>query len=96
MQATLSGFHITTLAINCAGNQSATFQFIGGTLFDRVSAGGEGYDGLAPGLFSVCSGQVPSEQQAQGYFGLSDTKLDMNEPTPTRKSTWGRIKQGLR
>ena len=45
---------------------------------------------------SVCSGQVPSEQQAQGYFGLSDTKLDMNEPTPTRKSTWGRIKQGLR
>jgi hypothetical protein len=95
LQATLSAFHTTTLAINCSGNQTCAFQFTGGTLFDRVSAGGIGDQGLAPGLFSVCTGQVPAAQQAQGYFGLSDTKLDLEPSTPTDRRTWGQLKQGL-
>ncbi len=96
LQASLSGFHLTTLAISCAGTQTAGFQFTGGSLFSRVSAGGIGFGGLAPGLFSVCTGQVPAAQQAQGYFGLSDTKLDLDPATPTEKRTWGQIKQGQR
>jgi hypothetical protein len=96
LQASLSGFHVTTLAINCSGNQTTGFQFIGGTLFSRVSAGGNGFEGLAPGLFSVCTGQVPPTQQGQGYFGLSDTKMDLDPATQTEKRTWGQLKQGLR
>lgn len=96
LQASLAGFHVTTLAINCSGNQSAGFEFIGGSLFARVSAGGNGFGGLAPGLFSVCTGQVPVAQQGQGYFGLSDTKLDLDPATATEPRTWGQLKQGLR
>ncbi len=96
LQASLTGFHVTTLAISCAGNQSAGFQFTGGSLFSRVSAGGIGFQGLAPGLFSVCTGQVPAAQQGQGYFGLSDTKLDLDPATATEPRTWGQLKQGLR
>jgi hypothetical protein len=92
LEASLSNFRLTTLAINCSGNQSGSFQFTGGTLFDRVSAGGIGYEGIIAGLFSVCSSLVPSAQQTQGYFGLSDSKLDIDPPTPTRKSSWSRIK----
>lgn len=96
LAASLTGFHTTTLAINCSGNQTSAFQFTGGTLFSRVSAGGIGFQGLAPGLFSVCTGQVPAAQQAQGYFGLSDTKLDLDPATATEPRTWGQLKQGLR
>ena len=92
LELDLSNFHLKTLAINCSGNQSASFQFTGGTLFSRVSSGGVGYEGVIVGLFSVCSNLVPSAQQAQGYFGLSDSKLDIDPPVPTEKQSWGRIK----
>jgi hypothetical protein len=95
LQASLSGYRLTTLAINCSGNQTAALQFTGGSLFSRVSVAGMGNTGVAPGLFSVCTGQVPSVQQGQGYFGLSDTKLDMEPPVPTEQRSWGQIKQGL-
>ena len=95
LQASVSGYRLTTLAINCSGNQTAAFQFTGGTLFSRVSVAGVGNTGVAPGLFSVCTGQVPAAQQGQGYFGLSDTKLDMEPPVPTEPRSWGQIKQGI-
>lgn len=92
LELVLSNFHTTTLAINCSGNQSGSFQFTGGTLFSRVSAAGVGYEGVFTGLFSVCANLIPSAQQAQGYFGLSDTKLDVDPPVPTERSSWGSIK----
>ncbi len=92
LELSLSNFHTTTLAINCSGNQSGSFHFTGGTLFSRVSAGGVGFDGVFTGLFSVCTNLIPSAQQAQGYFGLSDTKLDIDPPVPTERKSWGRIK----
>ncbi len=91
LQASLSGFTLTTLGLNCSGNQAASFTFTGGSLFSRVP----GWGGVAPGLFSVCSSLVPSAQQAQGYCGLSDTKLDIDPGTPVEERTWGQLKQGI-
>jgi hypothetical protein len=93
---TNNSFHLNTFSFQCAGTQNATFQFTGGSLFSRVSSGGVGFTGINTGSFTVCSGFVPAAQQGQGYFGMSDTKLDVETPTPATPSTWGQIKSQYR
>lgn len=92
LEASLSNFHISTKNFNCAGNQNADLLFTGGSLFDRVSVGGVGFDGIITGLFSVCNEQVPDALENM-YFGLSDTKIDVNPPTPVENRTWGQLKR---
>ena len=85
-----NGSRITT--ISSTGTQNADFQFTGGTLFNRVSQFGVGFIGVNTGNFSVSTMFVPQTQRNQGYFGMSDTKLDVTQPVATESSTWGRIK----
>ncbi len=93
LEATFTSFQTAVIQFpTCDGTQNGGFQFTGGTLFSRVSEGGIGYTGIDTGAFAVCSTTPPSAQVAQGYFGESDTKLDVNPPTPVEKSSWGGIK----
>jgi hypothetical protein len=94
LQGTFTGFHtnVRTSGI-CSGNQNADFQFTGGTLFDRVSdVNNVGYLGTNTGAFTVCATIPPTQQQQQGYFAASDTKLDVIAPVPTERKSWGSIK----
>lgn len=93
LEASLSNFVISTKSFNCSGTQNANLQFTGGSLFNRVSLGGIGFTGIATGLFSVCPSFVDDAREAEGYFGLSDTKLDVEEPVPTENRSWGQIKR---
>lgn len=93
LQADLMAFHIATKSFNCSGNQNADLSFTGGSLFNRVSTAGVGWDGIITGLFSVCASVVPDDLEALGYFGLSDTKIDVDCPVPVTPSTWGGIKR---
>lgn len=89
-----SGFHTNVRSTGaCSGNQNADFQFTGGTLFSRVSDAGVGYLGINTGAFTTCPTIPPTQQQQQGYFAASDTKLDVSEPVPVEKSSWSLIKQ---
>ena len=90
LEGAFSGFRITTNS--STGTQNADFQFTGGTLFNRVSQFGVGFIGVNTGNFSVSTMFVPQTQRNQGYFGMSDTKLDVTQPVATESSTWGRIK----
>jgi hypothetical protein len=90
LEGAFSGFHTT--AISRSGTQNSDFQFTGGSLFSRVSQYGVGFIGINTGLFSVHTDFVPLDQQNQGYFGMSDTKLDVTQAVATEPSTWGRIK----
>jgi len=92
LEMSLADFRIVTDTISCAGNQNANVTFTGGTLLSRL-AGCPG--GVITGLFSACSAQVPSARQAEGYYGLSDTKIDPNCPVPVEETTWGSIKLKL-
>ncbi len=76
----------------CAGDQNADIAFTGGSLFSRMSDNGVGFPGINTGLFSICASQVPAAQQAQGYFGLSNTKFDVDPAVPTTQDSWGAIK----
>lgn len=90
LEGAFAGFRTTT--ISTTGSQNSDFQFTGGTLFNRVSQGGVGFLGIDTGSFSVHTMFVPLAQRNQGYFGMSDTKLDVQPPVATEPTTWGRIK----
>lgn len=92
LEGAFAGFRTETLSISPSGNQNSDFQFTGGTLFNRVSQGGVGFLGIDTGSFSVHTMFVPLAQRNQGYFGMSDTKLDVQPPVATEPTTWGRIK----
>ncbi len=88
LEGSFSGFHTST--IKTTGSQNSDFQFTGGSLFSRVSQSGMGFIGKDTGGFSVDPEVVPVANL--GYFGMSDTKLDVQPPVATESSTWGRIK----
>ena len=94
LEATLENFQIVTNTLaptGCGGNQNADVTgYTGGSLVDRLS----GFDcGIITGAFSVCSPEtVPANIAALGYFGWSDTKLDVDCPVPTENTTWGSLK----
>lgn len=90
LEGAFSGFHIWTTTLG--GHQDSDFQFTGGSLFSRVSQYGVGFIGTDTGTFSVSSTIVPQARRDQGYFGESNTKLDVTNPVATEPSTWGRIK----
>lgn len=94
LEASLSDFLTSTKSFNCSGTLNTDLQFIGGSLFNRVSLGGIGFDGIATGLFSVCNSFVDDPREAEGYFGLADTKVDVIEPVPVEQKSWGEIKKG--
>jgi hypothetical protein len=91
LQADLVNFHIHTDAFGCSGTQNADVAaYSGGTLVDRV----DGCSGaIITPFFTVCNSFVPDTQEGQGYFGMSDTKLDTCLPVPVHESTWGAIKK---
>lgn len=89
LEAAVTNFSTSTRSFTCSGNQNAEITFTGGSLLSRLA----GFQcGIITGLFSVCTSQVPAARQAEGYFGLSDTKIDVDCPVPSENSTWGRIK----
>lgn len=90
LEGAFTGFRTTS--ISSTGSQNSDFQFTGGSLFSRVSQSGVGFIGTDSGGFIVSSLIVPTTQKNQGYFGMSDTKLDVQPPVATEPSTWGRIK----
>lgn len=92
LEMSLANFQIVTDTISCSGSQNADVTFTGGTLLSRLS-GCPG--GVITGLFSTCSAVVPGARQAEGYFGLSDTKIDPSCPVPVEEATWGSIKLEL-
>jgi len=96
LAAGLSDFRISTQSFNCSGSQNANLVFTGGSLFNRVSDDGVGFDGVITGAFSVCASAVHADRQAEGYFGLSDTKVDVSPPVPTEDRSWGSIKNSPR
>jgi len=96
LAASLSGFVISTKSFNCSGTQNSFMTFTGGSLFNRVSAGGTGFSGITTGLFSVCASFVDVPRQAEGYFGLSDSKVDVDISVPAERKTWGEIKRDSR
>ncbi len=81
---------------DCGGNIGGEFIFTGGSLYNRVSDGGGGFDGtLGDGLFAVCSSIVNADgvdRGALGYFGCGEPKLDVNPALPVEPTTWGAIK----
>jgi hypothetical protein len=90
LEASLSGFRTHTDIFSCAGDQNADITaYTGGSLVDLM----DGCTGAITGLFSTCASVVPDTQEGQGYFALSDTKLDSACPTPVEESTWGKIKK---
>jgi len=89
LQVDLENFRTHTDSFGCAGNQNADVTaYSGGSRVDDLA----GCTGIITGLFTVCNSYVPDAQEGQGYFGLSDTKLDADCPVPVEKSTWGEIK----
>ncbi len=70
------------------GNIEGDLTWTGGTLLDRFRRiGGQ----LCPGLFTGGSTWNTSVVPA-GYLFRHDGKIDLQCPTPTQGSTWGRIK----
>jgi len=89
LSATLLNFTTVTKTSNVSGSQNADIAFTGGSLVNRLVGC---TSAIITGAFSVYNGFVPAAQQAQGYFGFSDTKIDAQCPTPVDASSWGRIK----
>ncbi|NNF06100.1 MAG: hypothetical protein HKN21_05015 [Candidatus Eisenbacteria bacterium] len=96
LSADLSNTILETKSFNCAGNHNSDFVFTGGSLFNRVSDNGNGFTGIVTGLFSVCASAVEPDRQAEGYFGRSDTKMDVDPPVAVNPLRWGEIKKELR
>ena len=57
-----------------------------------MSEGGVGDTGINTGSFNLCEQYVDDAREAEGYFAMSDTKFDVEAPTPVKASTWSRIK----
>ncbi len=70
------------------GQMEGNINWVGGTLFDRTfNSGGE----PCPGLFTGGITWNPTVL-IEGYIFRHDGKIDLNCPTPTESTTWGRIK----
>lgn len=69
------------------GNAEAHLTWTGGTLFSYVSPGGAS----CPSLFTGGTTWYPPVM-IPGYLFRHDGKIDLECPTQTRSSTWGRVK----
>lgn len=89
LTGTISGFYTQTndfTAFN-TGNAEGTITWTGGTLFPYVSHSGE----PCPSLFTGGATWYPPVMIA-GYLFRHDGKIDVDCPSPTKSSTWGRVK----
>lgn len=93
VEASLSNTLTSTKSSNCSGTINGVLQIIGGSRFADLSNAGTGYTGIYTGLFSVCASFVDDPREAEGYFGLADTKIDLEPPVATEDRTWGQIKK---
>ena len=87
----LSGFYTQTndFTNHYAGNAEGTITWTGGTLFSYVSPGGQ----PCPSLFTGGLTWNPAVMASYpGYLFLHDGTIDLDCPTPTESSTWGRVK----
>jgi hypothetical protein len=76
---------------NRTGNMEGTITWVGGTYFDQVSQNGQPCPSLFTGGMTWRTDVVP-----QGYIFRHDGKIDLNCPTATEASTWGRVKSQYR
>jgi len=91
----LSG-HFTSLAVTTnnftafkTGNIEGNIEWTGGTLLSFFT----GPNGICPGLFTGgATWSTAPGVGIPGYLFRHDGKIDQQCPTPTTKSTWGRLK----
>jgi hypothetical protein len=69
------------------GNAEGNITWTGGTLFSFISPQGQ----PCPSLFTGGTTWLPS-LMIPGYLFRHEGKLDLDCPSPTRNSTWGRVK----
>lgn len=69
------------------GNAEGDITWNGGSLLALTNQGGEPCPGLFTGGLTWRASIVP-----QGYLFTHDGKIDLNCPTPTAPSSWGRLK----
>lgn len=82
--------HTNSITTFKVGNIEGEIQWTGGTLFGEISGpGGQ----PCPGLFTggATWNTVPGVG-IPGYLFRHDGKIDLQCPTPTSKSTWGKLK----
>jgi len=89
LSGTISNFFTQTnnFTANMTGNSEGEITWTGGSLIGYV--GGE--SNPCPGLFTGGLTWLPSIN-IPGYLFRHDGKIDHECPTPTRTSTWGRMK----
>lgn len=89
LSGTITGFYTQTNDFTAfdTGNAEGNITWTGGSLFGVVSQSGE----PCPSLFTGGLTWYPS-LLIPGYLFRHDGKIDVDCPSPTRSSTWGRVK----
>jgi hypothetical protein len=89
LTGTLSSFHVQTNDFSGfnSGNAEGNITWTGGTLLSYVTKNGTSCPSLFTGGLSWHPGLL-----IPGYMFVHDGKVDVDCPTPTQSSTWGKIK----
>jgi len=93
LQGVFSDFYTQTnnFTANQTGNMEGHLSWVAGSLLDDVSQGGQPCPSLFTGGITWRTDIIP-----EGYIFRHDGKIDLNCPTATEPSTWGRVKSQYR